>query len=306
MLDHIDPVFQQAVFPFEEDFDHRPWVKIMETHWKDSIYFSIVYVIVIFGLQWYMKDRPKWDLRRPLVLWSLVLAIFSNVCAFRLWQEIFLYKNMYGWRATMCEAVPGYSGVNGFWSLLFVFSKLPELGDTLFIVLRKQKLIFLHWYHHVTVMIYSWYSYPLLVAPGRYFILVNCSVHAIMYTYYALKASRMVRIPRFINVCITFVQMSQMIVGCIVNYLAYHYRSNGEPCSTTDHNLLVALLMYSSYFFLFAHYFYQAYFVRKPSPKPAGGKESNGVNQRSNGVHTNGVAYSNGVKTSRANNVKVD
>jgi len=36
--------------------------------------------------------------------------------------------------------------VCGFWTWLFVLSKLPELGDTIFIVLRKQPLIFLHWW----------------------------------------------------------------------------------------------------------------------------------------------------------------
>ena len=35
--------------------------------------------------------------------------------------------------------------VSGFWSSLFVLSKVPELGDTIFIILRKQQLKFLHW-----------------------------------------------------------------------------------------------------------------------------------------------------------------
>lgn len=33
-----------------------------------------------------------------------------------------------------------------------------ELGDTLFIVLRKRPLIFLHYYHHVAVLIYTVHS----------------------------------------------------------------------------------------------------------------------------------------------------
>jgi elongation of very long chain fatty acids protein 6 len=31
--------------------------------------------------------------------------------------------------------------------------------DTLFIVLRKKPLIFLHWYHHITVLLFCWHAF---------------------------------------------------------------------------------------------------------------------------------------------------
>lgn len=46
-------------------------------------------------------------------------------------------------------------------------------------------------------------------ASGRWFMTINCAVHAAMYTYYALRAMN-VTLPHFIAPCITTAQMSQM------------------------------------------------------------------------------------------------
>ena len=55
--------------------------------------------------------------------------------------------------------------------------QIPELGDTVFVVLRKKPLIFLHWYHHVTVLLYCWHSYYEQTTYGLYFICMNYTVH---------------------------------------------------------------------------------------------------------------------------------
>jgi elongation of very long chain fatty acids protein 6 len=113
---------------------------------------------------------------------------------------------------------------------MFIMSKLPELIDTFFIVLRKQPLIFLHWYHHATVLIYCWYSYHDFSSSGRWFMGMNYIVHSIMYSYYALKALKF-NVSRYISKIITTLQLIQMIIGCIVNYQAWFINFGKKPKS---------------------------------------------------------------------------
>ena len=80
---------------------------------------------------------------------------------------------------------------------------------------------------------------------------------------------------------ITSLQLVQMIIGCVVNYMAFNYKQNGQfpnnkhknttiltfisaaapglQCGVSDTNLKLSLLMYCSYFVLFARFFYNAY-----------------------------------------------
>ena len=159
---------------------------------------------------------------------------------------------------------------------------MPELIDTLFIVLRKQKLIFLHWFHHATVLIYAWYSYHDWTASGRWFVFMNYSVHgtiefllffsrsfrlyflALMYTYYAFRAMRF-RIPMWMQVTVTIFQLSQMGVGCFVNYKAYVYKEQIASCQVAYSNIFWSFVMYAVYFLLFLHFFCVSYLPTKSS-----------------------------------------
>ena len=124
---------------------------------------------------------------------------------------------------TMCTSSSFITNdrVSSFWASVFVLSKVPELGDTFFILLRKQPLIFLHWrvrldhpyvpsfsliyctysndcddmishfrYHHMTVLMYSFFCWSEYTASSRWFIVMNYIVHSVMYSYYACKALR--------------------------------------------------------------------------------------------------------------------
>ena len=253
------------VFHFEKNFDEPSFLKFMLERWTDSFIYSAMYVLVIFATQMYMKERPSYGLRPALAVWSGLLAVFSIIGAIRTVPELYTVLKNHGYQYSIC--VPTYFvGPTGFWCCLFTVSKVFELGDTIFIVLRKQQLIFLHWYHHITVLLYVWYSYASHTAAGRWFMVMNFTVHSFMYTYYACRAMR-INFPRYVNVVITSLQLVQMTVGCIVNISVYRVKGRGEYCQQSDENLKYSSLMYLSYFILFAQFFYNTYIDKKMRAK---------------------------------------
>ncbi|XP_063699225.1 very long chain fatty acid elongase 6 [Culicoides brevitarsis] len=249
------------IFDFESDFIHQETRKWMVRNWTYVFYYCGIYMLVIFGGQNFMQNRPRFELRGTLALWNTMLAMFSIMGVCRTAPELLHVLRHHGLFHSVC--VPSFieqDRVSGFWTWLFVLSKLPELGDTVFIVLRKQPLIFLHWYHHITVLIYAWFSYTEYTASARWFIVMNYFVHSIMYSYYALKALRF-NPPRSISMIITGLQLTQMIIGCAINVWAHSYLKTAghSACNISDLNVKLSIAMYFSYFVLFARFFYKAY-----------------------------------------------
>ncbi|KAJ3610139.1 hypothetical protein NHX12_022233 [Muraenolepis orangiensis] len=256
--------YQLSELSFERSFDEKTAIEWMQANWTHSIGFSALYAVLVFGGQHFMRERPKLNLRRPLILWSLTLAVFSIVGAVRTGWYMLNFLSSSGFRRSICDQGFYYAPVPKFWAFAFVLSKAPELGDTVFIILRKQRLIFLHWYHHITVMLYSWYSYKDMVAGGGWFMTMNFCVHAIMYTYYTARASG-VRVPRPLAMLITGAQISQMVMGVTVTALVYRWMQHGD-CPSYPENVVWASLMYFSYLVLFARFFYRTYLKRGGPP----------------------------------------
>ena len=115
----------------------------------------------------------------------------------------------------------------------------------------QQKLIFLHWYHHVTVLTFCWHSYACTSSTGLYFVAMNYSVHAIMYGYYFLTSVK--AWPKWLPASmITIAQISQMIVGTTICIMSFVYLKDEQPCAVTKENVIAGSLMYGSYLYLFA------------------------------------------------------
>jgi elongation of very long chain fatty acids protein 6 len=181
-----------------------------------------------------------------------------------------------GFEPSICaDGVPTWgSGPSGVWVMFFIYSKIPELLDTVFIVLRKKPLIFLHWYHHITVLLFCWSAYSTLASSGLYFVSMNYTVHALMYGYYCLQSLK--ACPKwFPAILITFGQIFQMIVGTGVCVSCWYYMLIGHSCKNDQTNLVAGGLMYASYLYLFCEFAAKRYIFKSD------GKGKNGKNKKS-------------------------
>lgn len=268
----MEPVpFNATAYEFEKSLQADQVLDFVSKNKMLSIWSSVAYVIVVFGGRWVMERKEKFGLNSALALWSGTLAIFSVMGTLRMWPEIIHVLQYEGLYSSACHLGYMQHPVTKFWTCLFVLSKVIELGDTVFIVLRKQPLIFLHWYHHITVLLYAWYSYREQTGSGRWFICMNFAVHAVMYTYYALRALKF-RVPNQVRMVITLLQLIQMIVGCALNFYVYSLKNQGRHCNITYENIYYSFVMYFSYFVLFAKFFYDSYI--NPAPRGSNLRQS--------------------------------
>lgn len=270
------PSSKSFFFDFENRWNYGgPITLWARDHDYIPIILVVIYVAVIFGIKHLMNSRQFFDMRVPQMYWNTFLAIFSICGAIRMFP--FLLASLYyeGPTATFCTSpVVGYGGAgpSGLWTCLFIFSKVPELCDTVFVVLNKKPLMFLHWYHHITVLLYCWHSYSTRASVGLPFAAINFTVHAFMYTYYAIQNKTSLDISRgkrlsydtpaalrtkellsTVAPFITIMQISQMVVGVYVLYVIFPHLNNqtGVVCHTSRSSWVWGLLMYMSYFVLF-------------------------------------------------------
>jgi cytochrome P450 len=249
------PALEPFYFQFEKEFNATCIPELFTLYWPTvPLTICATYLAVIFGGDYFMKStgvKPL-NLKWPLAMWNLFLSTFSFCGMVRMVPHMLMVITQNGYQESVCRHSKEIVGNNasGLWMFLFIASKLPELVDTVFIVLRQKPLILLHWYHHISVLCYCWQAYAEPAANGGYFGAMNFTVHCFMYGYYFLMAMKMK--PAFFRPeYITFMQLAQMFGGIAVVSSSTYYKMHGESCSVSYFNLTAAGLMYASYFLLF-------------------------------------------------------
>lgn len=241
-------------------YDHSKCIDFLKNNEKLLFITNFFYLTTCFIGPKIMKNISPFNLKKSLFIWNSFLSIFSLFGSYNMIYFQYNLLNYFSYRDTICN-YPDYfyqSNSLSLWSFLFTISKIFELNDTLFLILRKRKIIFLHWYHHSSVLLVTWNSFIFYSYSFNYFMSMNFSIHTLMYAYYALKS---------INICpswfpsyiLTYLQILQMIIGgsiCLSNWYYYIFTQN---CYSHLYNLILLSFIYFTYLLLFVDFFNKRY-----------------------------------------------
>lgn len=258
------PVLQQLYDTVDNIFKDEKAATWALDNWKFPVVSCVIYLVLLPLGKKVMANRAPYQLRGLLTLWNIILAVFSILGAFAITPPLLSNLRKGGFSYSVCNSPIRHEPWLAFWSTLFCISKVIEFGDTFFIIVRKTPLPFLHWYHHVTVCLYGWQTLAFWSAPAHFFCAMNFTVHSVMYSYYALKSSR-IPMPSFVAISITFLQLVQFAVGLAVIVTAAVQFWSGNSCSVTQPVIVCGLIVYGSYLVLFTDFFIKKY-CSKRSP----------------------------------------
>lgn len=247
---------------WQESFKAQPVIDFMRDHIDIPVVFVTLYLTLIFYVPTIIS-KPV-SCKTFFAVWNLLLAAFSIVGSIHTVPVLASTVWNHGLRYSACaDASYYFDGSVGLWVCLFILSKIPELMDTVFLVIQKKDVIFLHWFHHVTVMLYCWHAYTVTISSGLWFATMNYCVHSIMYFYYFLMAIGARGLVKPIAPLITSLQILQMVVGMAVTASTFIWRQDSEGCKVDPANSRMGLAMYTSYFVLFAILFKKLYLTSK-------------------------------------------
>lgn len=190
-----------------KDFQFVQGVTPMST-FKETAAGIATYYLVIFGGRELMRNRPAFKFNTLFMLHNFYLTAISGGLLLLFVQQLAPAL----WKNGLYDGVCGASG----WSqnLLVLYylnylTKYLELLDTVFLVVKKKPLTFLHTYHHGATALLCYTQLVGQTSVSWVPITLNLAVHVVMYWYY-FQSARGVRV--WWKQYITMFQITQFVL----------------------------------------------------------------------------------------------
>jgi len=254
----------------------REIVSFCNSHWEVPSVFAMSYLAMVYLTRNKIGAHGFGGLvDKCFAMWNLGLSLFSCWGFYNMAVPLGNVLSKKGFFFSVCadttsmvEYVKEYPTM--FALAVFCLSKIPELGDTVFLILKRRDVRLLQWYHHTTVMLFCWLALATEYTPGIWFAVTNYFVHSVMYMYFFLMTFKgwHQKILKKIAPLITIIQTTQMVWGLFINGIAVVSYLTTGACQIKSVTVYCAVVMYASYFWLFSKLYLESRAAAKRQKRP--------------------------------------
>jgi len=230
-----------------------------------TIAWTIGYLVGVYALQQFMKERKAINLKYLMVVHNGFLTFFSLILLLLIIENLIpLWRGGLYYSICTFDVYPNFHKLQLLYYINYIF-KFYELLDTAFLLLGKKKLEFIQWYHHSATL---WLTYTQIAGRSTVQwipITLNLAVHVLMYYYFFMTAlGRQVWWKKYL----TAFQIIQFFIDLIFCYycgVLIFFAANypdvfpGYTCNASFGAASVGIYILTSYFFLFIHFFMKTY-----------------------------------------------
>eukprot|EP00916_Digyalum_oweni_P018724 GHVL01031309.1.p1 GENE.GHVL01031309.1~~GHVL01031309.1.p1 ORF type:complete len:280 (+),score=29.02 GHVL01031309.1:67-906(+) len=277
MISNLDDIGYKIAYFFNPYLITPPFTsKWLLCNFSSALIIAIIYILFVIILSNIMKilygSKESGDLpqnkklsakfeKEPILLAASVYNLIQVVlCSYMVVAAVKEFiKEDY---RPICNkfALEGSGMTHIVW--MFYMSKILDFVDTLLIIVRRKwrQLSFLHIYHHLTIFLVYW----LIMIAGYdgdvyLTILLNGSIHVLMYFYYFLRSID-IYVPIALKQLLTNLQMIQFLTMNLQGAMLIYYK-----CAY-PHRLSWLYLMYIiTLFLLFKNFANETYHKKKIS-----------------------------------------
>ncbi|OJD29389.1 fatty acid elongase [Diplodia corticola] len=248
---------------------------------KSTVSMMAVYYAAIFGGRELMRNRPAFQLKTPFMLHNFFLTALSGGLLVLFLEQIVPTLWRRGVYDSVCAADAGWTEPLNLLYYLNYLTKYVEFIDTVFLVLKKKPLTFLHTYHHGATALLCFVQMAGRTPVSWVPITLNLSVHCVMYFYYFQSARG---VQCWWKRHITVMQIVQFVIDLgFVYFTAYNLFVSRHLADVLPHvgacdggevAAVTGAAILTSYLFLFVAFYFATYKKKAPAAKSAAQKAS--------------------------------